>query len=204
MRTITCSFSEIINVNEDFDLIMLSVFTAREDWYALAKLTHSEQKLFVIKVMFSLLKEINTLLYMKVFSKDQPYIEKINEFENYLEIEKLKTQYDLCANEFHKILDNYRNNTFHYSNIVNKMKSYFGSSEFKDFETVLHLGNTEGEITYEFPLQVSYDYLLHNFQNNNPTSDIATVLKNTTEFGVLTVRLLDALIAGFLYKKLAK
>lgn len=83
-------FSELFDVNNDFDLIMMKVFAAYDDLknsldsmevYDL-KANH---RIWIAKMQIALMRECYMLISKKLFS--EPHISDIKKFENYDEID---------------------------------------------------------------------------------------------------------------------
>ena len=82
------------------------------------------------------------------------------------------------------------------------MKPYYNSKNFEDFEVEIQWGNSEGEIIYGFPHELCFKYLLDNYNKHKLDNDYRIMLINISNFSVSVVQLLDAIIEGYLSKKL--
>ena len=57
-------------------------------------------------------------------------------------------------------------------------------------------------IIYGFPLELCFKYLLHNYNKHGLGNDYRDMLNSISDFSILVDQLLDAIIEGFLSKKL--
>lgn len=203
----TFKFSSMIDVNSEFDCAMIKVFMAREDLYKSMKLMEENADdghmlYFPFKVQIGYIKEVKTFFYNVLFKR---HMRELKQFENYEIIFQLKEKFDELAKKYCVFLKNIRNFSFHYSE-KDDLGNLFSSSGFKDFDAEIVIGDKECDVHYYFTDEIYIQMLCKYFYNEEFASDIEQIkvnnmMKEIGDFGVLIIKLLQEIIAGFLETK---
>ena len=115
-RKIEIKFGDLFCSNDRFELDMVGVFNAYEDFCNFSEMittisNHDIDSLFISKWSFIYVKEANTLLSETIFKK---HIERVKSFENSKDIFELKKEYEKWKDIYYNILSEPRNFCLHY------------------------------------------------------------------------------------------
>jgi len=201
-------FSEICDINNEFDVMMLGVFSARNDLYTMVSFIENnkdkrKELSFIFRYHIVMVKEAASFLH-NVVLKEKNW-KQIQKFPNFPEISVLKEEYKKYGDFNKDVLNDFRNNVVHYSD-QKAYKSFFHNKEYEDFPTRIIIGKTKKDVDFEFMDYLDFnifssDYCKkHNLENNEDT--MADLLAKTTTFALLIADLLDLVSVGFVNKKL--
>lgn len=202
------NFSDIININNNFDLFILKAITAREDLRKSTILMEYGQKemglmFFVFKIKVGFLNECRLLLG-KLFSPEfQADLKKLPNYEKILE---LKNQIDENKNINNEVMNTMRNFTFHYNKMYD-LDWLFKDKNFKDFKAEFEIGTNLREVTYQFTdeiyMQMLSKHYYGEFNSDISSEKISEMITEIADWGHLHMEILEAVIEGFLCNKLA-
>lgn len=199
--------NEIFRDDNEFEMLMLQVFSAREDIYVSNKLLLREdltrtELLFLFKIIIGITREANELL-REIYKK---YIDKVMSFFNYEQIMVQKGELDKANNGTGK--DNFsylvtrelRNQTFHYKDIKNTAKLLRNS---KHISSSLNIGVTTSDTEYMFTQEMFYKYVedvWKQYNNESSSESITNFIKLMSTYSLCVVKNLEILIEGYLGK----
>ena len=199
--------SDLFNNSDYFDLIMLSVFTARSDLYKISILLEEKKDdevmaAFIFKFSLGVLKNS----YMLAYDVRKSHEYSLKSMQNW---DKIKRKYDCLkkcneGNEnklFSKdVLSNIRNQAFHYS---------FKNSDLKKISTIVELLKDEdfiislpGEgIDYYNVDNIYYNYVISLWnkyvEDSKDKDDLSLFVKKIREMTTIIVNLFDLISYGY-------
>ena len=203
--------SDLFDRNDYFDMITLSVLTAKDDLNYINILLDEKKEdtflsVFILKLSLGIAKNAHMLAY-QIF-KNESYINKLKSMNNWKEIEGKYKELVECnggngTDSFSfKVLNEIRNQAFHYSykkpDLDNISKIV---EELKNDQLTIKIYN-EGQTCY------SMDVIFINYMNkvwkeyvgddiNNESTQIRCLFNKIKEITILTANLFNLIIIGY-------
>jgi hypothetical protein len=211
-NVVKLNLSELFDKNIEFDVQMLSVFTARDDLYRindliLKNIEVTPKLMFLFKFSIGITKESYTLLFKLFKTFKNEFSTMYNEtviIQKYEKLRVLNNEYDKEKKNYFsiKVLKNIRNQTFHYCDtkefidIINKIGN---------IESSMTIGDTRGEIYHTFAdelyLAIAFNYYKEYKKITDEKENAKMFIKELAEFGIAIAQVFDEIIDGFLQKK---
>ena len=198
-RKIEIKFGDLFCSNDRFELDMVGVFNAYEDFCNFSKMitavsNHDLDVLFISKWSFVYVKEANTLLSETIFKKHKA---KIKKFANKEEIFELKEDYKKYKDKYFKILKGSRNYSTHYSNMYDENRTVLSDESLKNANVEICISNEMLESNV-FNSTYYTDFAKNLYVKNE---DFNKEIKALGDFVNLMRKLLKALAEGYLCYK---
>ena len=200
---IKLNVKEIFDYNNDFELIMFQVFTARNDTYTvnllLDKSENLSERFFLFKMMLGVLREAEELIR----EINDKYKNELCKFDNWLEIENKIAEYKQLNNGVgdesfsYKVLSKIRHQIFHYKKIK-ELKKYFPNILETDLS--IELGDIRAEEKYDFVNSVLCEYISEKLEGFSGDRDIGEFISKIAPYSMCIAKLLDELIEGYFGK----
>ena len=197
-------FSEIINKDNKFDLMILAVFTAWSDLVSIAKLMDSNTcstdiMLTLFKVHIGIIKEVGSL-FTRLFDN---YKTDLEEFSNFQMISELYEKFKKCYDK--DMYDKYlkiRNYTFHYSKIDTD-NDITATMDLSDFDTEFKICETYINTEFPFILEIYFKHYncIMNGKQNNSDSTFSENIRVSSQIGTLELEIIGNILSGFMKKK---